>query len=338
MLTGLHIQNYRQFRDFKVEGLKRFNLIVGDNGVGKSALLEAVWLLVNDGDVEALLDILKHRGEHSPEKWRSAQSRDWMTSPLASFAGTLDEQSAIAECWLTALQGSANGSTLDITVDFSQFSEGRIAYKAIRDNHKMMGRRLPAAITDRSRGRFKERRDGGIFLLPSGLADDLAIELWYEVALTDKEAVLEEMLRQFSPGIERVSLGRAGEPIVKLKDSPSPVPLGRLGEGASRLFGLGIAALSAQGGVFLVDEIESGLYRDRMSDVWLFLAHWAHQLDFQVFATTHSWDCIAGFAEASTMANERELFRLERDVAGMRVVRYGEELLATAARNGIEVR
>ena len=65
MLTDLSIQNFRPFQSFKVTDWARVNLIVGENSVGKSSLLEAVHLLVNQGYPQVLLEELEARGEIS---------------------------------------------------------------------------------------------------------------------------------------------------------------------------------------------------------------------------------------------------------------------------------
>lgn len=67
MLENLHIQNFRLFRDFKIENLARVNLIVGKNNVGKSSLLEAISLLVNDPTrtLDRLMRLADARGEKS---------------------------------------------------------------------------------------------------------------------------------------------------------------------------------------------------------------------------------------------------------------------------------
>ncbi len=44
VLENFRIQGFRCFSDFRIEGLRRINLIAGKNGVGKSALLEAIRL------------------------------------------------------------------------------------------------------------------------------------------------------------------------------------------------------------------------------------------------------------------------------------------------------
>lgn len=63
MLEALQIQGFRLFDEFNVDNLARVNLIVGKNNVGKSSLLEAVHLLVNQLSPKALAELLEARGE-----------------------------------------------------------------------------------------------------------------------------------------------------------------------------------------------------------------------------------------------------------------------------------
>ena len=46
LLTSLQVKNYRLFESLDVEGLTRVNLFVGKNNAGKTALLEAISILV----------------------------------------------------------------------------------------------------------------------------------------------------------------------------------------------------------------------------------------------------------------------------------------------------
>lgn len=66
----------------------------------------------------------------------------------------------------------------------------------------------------------------------------------------------------------------------------------------------------------------------------------AHENDIQVLATTHSWDCVRGFAQAATDFEHGQgvLVRLDRDGRGLRAVVYSEEALKVAAEQEIEVR
>ncbi|MEG4392568.1 AAA family ATPase [Microcoleus sp. BROC3] len=65
MLRDLTIQNYRCFKDFHIDELARVNLIVGQNNSGKTTFLEAIYLLVQQQNIQALFDVLSSRGEQS---------------------------------------------------------------------------------------------------------------------------------------------------------------------------------------------------------------------------------------------------------------------------------
>jgi predicted ATP-dependent endonuclease of OLD family len=71
---------------------------------------------------------------------------------------------------------------------------------------------------------------------------------------------------------------------------------------------------SARGGLLLIDEFENGLHYSIQEKVWTLLFEMAQKLDIQIFATTHSWDCIESFSKVATSFenNEGVLFRMGR--------------------------
>ena len=90
----------------------------------------------------------------------------------------------------------------------------------------------------------------------------------------------------------------------------------------------------------LIDEAENGLHYSIQRDFWRMVLQAAYANNVQVLATTHSADCIRGFAEA---ANENPnldgvYFRMERDAEGVYTVDYPKDDLLNAARNRTEMR
>src|SRR5262249_19976374 len=62
---SIHIQNFRGLRDLRIDDLGRINLIVGANNVGKTSLLEALWLFQDAGNPSLTIDLARSRW-HDP--------------------------------------------------------------------------------------------------------------------------------------------------------------------------------------------------------------------------------------------------------------------------------
>ena len=63
MLSAVHIQGYRGLRDFSLEPLGRINLIVGNNNSGKTSVLEAIQVFVEQDTLAPLYEITRRRNE-----------------------------------------------------------------------------------------------------------------------------------------------------------------------------------------------------------------------------------------------------------------------------------
>lgn len=156
--------------------------------------------------------------------------------------------------------------------------------------------------------------------------DELADE-WDKVALTEYAEVVKQAMRIIAPEFENLNFVRTAESrpgvrpsfqrsaLVKLSGVPRPVPLNSLGDGMLRVLQLALKLFAAKGGFLLIDEFENGLHYSVQEKVWSLLFDMAEKLDIQVFATTHSWDCIESFSKvASAKDAAGVLFRMGRSV------------------------
>ena len=50
MYSSFRVQNFRGFKDLRLDDLARVNLIAGKNNTGKSALLEAIFTYTGEYD------------------------------------------------------------------------------------------------------------------------------------------------------------------------------------------------------------------------------------------------------------------------------------------------
>jgi predicted ATPase len=182
------------------------------------------------------------------------------------------------------------------------------------------------------------------------LTRDEIVALFEAIVLTPEEEVAIEALRTIEPTIERIApIGSdrrryypqdRGGIVVKLRDSRQRIPIGSMGDGIWRMLGIALSLARAQGGILLVDEIDTGLHYSVMADMWRMVLQTAVRLDVQVFATTHSRDCyesLAAISRSDVVSNGRvSIQRIERGKS--RAVAFSERDIVIAAERAIEVR
>jgi hypothetical protein len=169
-------------------------------------------------------------------------------------------------------------------------------------------------------------------------------KLWDTIVLTPEEEGVARALRIIEPQIERIAFlsesRQSSNVFLKLVNREQRLPLGSLGDGLKHLLALTLNLSSAQGGVLLVDEIDTGLHYTVIEDMWKLVIETSRRLNVQVFATTHSFDCVRALARVQIkdpdIASEVILHRLEKNMP--QTITYGMDELVTAARSQLEVR
>ena len=106
------------------------------------------------------------------------------------------------------------------------------------------------------------------------------------------------------------------------------------------MFAAALSLATTRDGFLLIDEAENGIHHSVQGDYWRMILRAAADNNVQVLATTHSWDCVEGFAQAASELDDVEgcLVRLERYNGQTRAIEYDEGLLETVADQRIEVR
>jgi len=186
------------------------------------------------------------------------------------------------------------------------------------------------------------------FVGANGLSGNQAGNLWDQTTLRSIDVDVLTSLRIIAPGIEgysfvgdpesRTGLGRV--PIVRIKDIDEPLPLRSLGNGMYRMLCISLSFVNATDGMLLIDEIENGIHYSVQPELWQLIFQLARRLNVQVFATTHSWDCIRGFQKAAQEDKQEDgmLIRLSLKKDEVVATLFDERKLGIATREQIEVR
>ena len=370
LLDSLEIKGYRCFEHLTIEKLGRVNLIVGKNNVGKTALLEALWIYATRGKMATLINLLFSRDEISVyyENFSSfqdgnirLQKEDLMSETGNLFYGRpkLDANSK------NLIYVGGNNSSVSVnttrmidrngkpTDNFSLFENvwnvrptGLIIVSELKEND------------DKKRAEFYSFENFQSLMLEpppenlpsnfikSQILDNLSlVKIWDEALRKGLEEKAVHFLKIIEPKIEYVNfVGRLENsgmryPIASNGDSSKRVTLKSYGEGMTRLLGIALALVQCKNGILLLDEIESGLHYSVLPDVWKLIFKTAKDLNVQVFATTHSKDCIEAFTQAAVDSPEDGmLIRLERQGEKIIAITVEEENLALAVDYGAEMR
>ena len=363
-VPSLRIEGFRGIDSLTINRLGRVTLLAGRNGTGKTTVLDAIRIFANRGRLSSLTAVLNRSEEYAgrvdggkdakeiPDFEALFHGRQSKTGASFTIGLAHDSQAQLfvgvsstddmPEEWMSRL-GKPAISAQVLRIAFSQFEEFVPVFDRDLDAGRWGWLRHVSREDD---GRPKTLRAE---VLGPGLLNNLDLDQrWGEIALTEQEPVALRALNLAAShrigGVAVVSGdarsgSRSRRVLVKL-DSGERVPLRSLGDGAVRLFGVAVALAGAAGGLLLIDEAENGIHHSLQHEFWRLVLRAAADNNVQVIATTHGWDCIRGFASASSENDDVDgvVVRLERVDGGLRAVEYSEEELETATGQGIEVR
>ena len=164
-----------------------------------------------------------------------------------------------------------------------------------------------------------------------------------ELQLEGKDAEILSILRPLEPRLKSlipITIRNTTVIHANIQGLNRPIPIQLLGEGLNRMFVLTLAMGTATGGLLLIDEIENGLHHTVLPEVFATLLEMARTFDVQVFATTHSAECIRAAHEALKEADRHEaaFYRLQRTNGEIKAVGFDQEMLETAITHEMEVR
>jgi hypothetical protein len=371
-IPALSVQGFRSIRTISLSQLGRVNLITGRNNSGKSSLLEALRILATDGSPATLATILHYREEDLGEGEEGG--RAWDSEGLAQVSSLFSgfpKLSEIREPILITTTTGERGLHLSITLGwFSEQRDPDGMRRLVAQQAELFspGETMPALVVEIGGGgtkrilpldyfrRFRsrayrpdlpeEQRTPCVFLSPFSAEHTSSLgPLWDKIALSEREKDVVEALRIIAPEIEAVSMV-GGEStrlprtaIVKARGFSRPMPLKSFGDGLNRLFGIALSLVNAKDGLLLIDEVENGMHHAIQAEVWDAVFRVAAQLNVQVFASTHSWDCIEAFQQAAARTPEDGvLVRLTRKGDQVLPTVFREDELSIATRDHIELR
>ncbi|MFV0442328.1 MAG: AAA family ATPase [Planctomycetaceae bacterium] len=335
MYSSLKVDGYRGFSDYLIHELKTVNLLVGRNNTGKTSLLEAALILATEGDPSTFARIASQRGEevavdpddesprpdilpdishffygHEIAANASIEITDTITNAVKVEVVSRDEIVNQKQPTLFAPDSyyrvRRRLNDWGLLLSLKSFSEGSALdrYMAMLET----GGFDPRAVLHPGRAAAEriERMPSVTFIGAESVDPKNLRAMWDQTIEQGIESGVVEALQILDATVESVqfrtsdirSRSAKSGVLIGHRGQKRRVPLGSLGDGMRRLLSLALALNHTRDGVLLVDEIDTGLHWTAMPEMWRLVIETAIKNDTQVFATTHSADCIRGLSWA----------------------------------------
>ncbi|NEP38674.1 MAG: AAA family ATPase [Okeania sp. SIO2G4] len=363
MFKCITVKNFRCFEEISIDNIERVNLIGGINNVGKTALLEAIFLLTSLNSIENPLKLNFNRGIFQQQTFDVEEICEWLfyqkqvskvikikivndNNEESELKLSLDKASS-PRLFPLSLKSNNRKTLKDLKVKFKK-ADGEpfvftIFFTADREDQNQI--RLAIQQDKEQEAREIEVFPPSIFLssrLRVSPTEDAEIFSQFEAINQQNEII--EILKIIEPRLKRLAvLVTGGVPMIYGDiGADYLIPVSLMGEGMGRLLSIILSIMNAKEGTVLIDEIENGIHYSVMEKVWQSIAVATRKSNTQLFATTHSYECIRAAHQAFSNSElyDFRYFRLEREKETniIKSLVYDKDNIETSLELNLEMR
>jgi len=325
LITEIEINNFKCFENFKANGFKRVNLIVGKNNVGKTALMEACWIYEQNKNsnnvlkafvnmVNSITLVREFRHLHNNASYDLQTAFALLRKFNRLFIKSHDK----------SVKLNIETNNLEVKVSINDFEINT----SLTNSHL-----FEEMLSDKKN--FSKN-----FISSCQIDNDLMISLYDHIKENRKRDELNQYINEFDSNILEFEIIK-NLPKVFLDSRQQFEDIAELGHGLKRYVAIISALLVSQDSCLFLDEIENGIHYTQLDRLWQIILTLAEELNCQVFATTHSKECLESFYKVSKkMAYKNvsyaKLTRLKNGQISASV--YDFELLENSLEQNHEVR
>jgi hypothetical protein len=355
MIEKISLTNFKGFKTLQLHGLSRITLLGGENSVGKSSVLEALFLFFDRGNPELIVRQFGWRG-----MGRTLLSAEHMFSPIFHDY-SLEKTVTIA----LTIDNSEERLTLNFSDKRPTKSVSKkllVQYKSAttKDERPLVYGTLDLKYTHASKSEYsslilsskgltlkdedtKRERRPAVYISPrvaNPPGEDA--ERFSRLDIKGEAKSATSFLNEFDSRIRDLSVIFYAESAIIHADVglSQKVPVPQLGEGLSVMLTIFLAISAARDGIVLIDEVATGIHHSFLPRFWQAIARAARQFNCQIIGTTHSYECMQAAAVGLKELLEPEFtyIRLDRDGDETEPSIYTFPVLEAAIDSGWEVR
>jgi hypothetical protein len=361
MIESFEVENFRCFESLKLGGLKRVNIITGENASGKTALLEAIFAATR-GNVEGLVVLNQIRGitignnpifsglpmivptQHFSALWdhlfyssRAANEIAFRFRDSDNTAYSLNVSFGVEGQHIVpqSLGGAGAGiAPLVISRTVAKSGEPAIDTSGIVSLGMQGVLQASAQLPNLGPSVF-------IFTAALNYAETDNV-IWFS-QLREKNAT-EGIVGFFQKNFTFIKnlevLASSGTPGIYATLSSGEVRrLQIVSSGIYKIVSILLACAHANNGVILIDEIENGIFYEKYELTWSILNKFSKDYDCQVFVSSHSAECLQKLVQViGDDVDEFSLIRTERKNGKCETRHISGASMKAALKRGGEIR
>jgi AAA15 family ATPase/GTPase len=354
MIDEIILQNYRAFKKETISDCGQFNVIVGDNGSGKTAILEALFYACCNSP-EGILRTKAWRGlpqsvdafdvDFMEQVWGDLFYDGNLTKDV--WIRLKDRKGSFTRSFYVS-KGAKREIVIRPRISDSADSE--------RESHSQSFRfrwKGPGKIDHEDIPRIEDRKlvFGAGQEAPLSMAFFAANQTYSALETASRYSKLSRkgknikfnmLFSKLFPNVGDVSVEVVnGSPILCARDKQSGIstPINSLSGGMAKLASILVAIPNSENGYILLDEFENGIYYKRLKGAWNAIVEFATSYGVQIFLTTHSSECLSVLANAAENHQESyRLFRTVRQNGGSVIRSFSGDQFTNAIAEEIEIR
>jgi len=285
-LKSIDIKDFKCFKDFKANGFKRVNLIGGKNNVGKTAFMEACYINLSSVNIDSA--------------WRVLSLTKFRRNSLEYIGKTLEFKDIKKDFETT--------KTVNIDSNINQLYFSVLNYDGKKEyKFKINSKETIININEFSYN--YEKNDSIQFIDNFGLDNSELKDMFEAVQKKDKEEVLYSYINEFDSNIVNFKVIGGDKPQCKVDGEYRDI--NEFGDGLKHYISIICSLYACENGYLFIDEIDNGIHWSQLDKIWEIILKISKEQNVQLFATTHSKECIESYGRISKKFEEKEISFIE---------------------------
>jgi hypothetical protein len=154
--------------------------------------------------------------------------------------------------------------------------------------------------------KFNEKSNKIFYFDTSKASNTLHDELYSLVIEQGLEDDFDTLLQKFDKNIKKFRIIKS-QPKCNKNENGDFFDLNEFGDGLAKFISYLSLLLVSKNGILFLDEIENGIHYTNLDKLWEIILTISKQQNVQVFATTHSKECIESYARVAKKLEDEEI-------------------------------